>query len=111
MGIITRYLLRAHLGPFVFAFSLLTGLLFVNAIAQRLERLVGKGLPWDVVTEFVLLALPHTIALTLPLAVLVAVLYTFSDMAAASEIVAMSAGGVRPRRLLVPVLIGGLVIG
>lgn len=110
MGILTRYLLRAHFGPFLFAFSLLTGLLFVNAIAQRLERLVGKGLPWDIIVEFVLLALPHTIALTLPLGVLVAVLYTFSDMAAASEIIAMSAGGVRPRRLLVPVLAGGFLL-
>ncbi|MGI9628966.1 MAG: LptF/LptG family permease [Longimicrobiales bacterium] len=111
MGILTRYLLKAHLGPFLFAFSLLTGLLFINAIAQRLDRLVGKGLPWDVITQFVLLALPHTIALTLPLGVLVAVLYAFSDMAASSEIVAMSAGGVRPRRLLVPVLIGGIFLG
>ena len=111
MRILTRYLLRAHLGPFLFAFSLLTGLLFVNAIAQRLERLVGKGLPWEIITEFVLLALPHTIALTLPLGVLVAVLYAFSDMAAASEIIAMSAGGIRPRRLLIPVLAGGVLLG
>lgn len=104
MGILTRYLLRAHLGPFIFAFTLLTGLLFVNAIAQRLQRLVGKGLPVDIIVDFVLLALPHTIALTLPLGVLVAVLYAFSDMSANSEVIAMSAGGVRPRRLLVPVL-------
>ncbi|NNM33627.1 MAG: YjgP/YjgQ family permease [Gemmatimonadetes bacterium] len=110
MRILTRYLVRSHLGPFLFAFSLLTGLLFVNAIAQRLERLVGKGLPWDIIIEFVLLALPHTIALTLPLGILVAVLYTFSDLAAHSEIIAMSAGGIRPRRLLIPVLVGGVVL-
>ena len=111
MRILTRYLIRSHIGPFLFSFVLLTGLLFVNTLAKRLEDLVGRGLPSEVITEAVLLTLPHTIALTLPIAVLVAVLYAFSELASASEIVAMSASGVRPRSLLVPVLVAGTIIG
>ncbi len=110
MGIITRYLIRAHAGPFVFAFSALTGLLFLNAVAQRMESLVGKGLPWSVIGEFLLLSLPHTIALTLPMAILVSVLYTFSELTAANEITAMSAGGVKPMTMLAPLLGVGIIL-
>jgi lipopolysaccharide export system permease protein len=110
MGIITRYLIRAHAGPFLFAFSALTGLLFLNAVAQRMESLVGKGLPWSVIGEFLLLSLPHTIALTLPMAILVSVLYTFSELTAANEITAMSAGGIKPIRMLSPLLGAGIIL-
>ena len=99
MRILIGYLIRAHVGPFVFALTALTGLLFVNAIAQRLQDLMGKGLTRDVVLEFMVLSIPHTIALTLPMAVLVSVLYAFSDLAANNEITAMKAGGVQPQRL------------
>ena len=110
MGIITRYLIRAHAGPFLFAFTALTGLLFLNAVAQRMENLVGKGLPWGVIGEFLLLSLPHTIALTLPMAILVSVLYTFSELTAANEITAMSAGGIKPIRMLAPLLGVGIIL-
>ena len=110
MTILTRYLVRSHVGPLLFTFSLLTGLLFLNAIAQRLDDLAGKGLPGDIILESVLLSLPHTIAITLPMAVLPAVLYTFSELAANSEIIAMSGGGVSPRRLFLPALSLGVVL-
>ncbi len=110
MRIITKYLIRAHTGPFLFAFSALTGLLFLNAVAQRMDNLVGKGLAWSVIGEFMLLSLPHTVALTLPMAILVSVLYTFSELTAANEITAMAAGGIRPLRILLPLLGVGTIL-
>ena len=104
MWILTRYLIRAHAGPFFFALTALTGLLFLNAVALRLEDLAGKGLSFDVILEFLYLSLPHTVALTLPMAVLVSVLYAFSELTAYNEITAMKAGGIRPQRILLPIL-------
>lgn len=108
-GVLARYVIRSHLGPFLFSLSAITGLIFVNAIAQRVDSLVGKGLPWSVIGEFLLLSLPHTIALSLPMSVLVSVLYAFSGMASANEITAMSAGGVRPARMMAPVFGLGVI--
>jgi lipopolysaccharide export system permease protein len=108
-GVLARYLIRAHLGPFLFALAAITGLIFVNAIAQRVDNLVGKGLPWRVIGEFLVLSLPHTIALSLPMSVLVAVLYAFSEMASTNEITAMQAGGVRPARMMAPVVGLGVI--
>lgn len=109
MAVLTRYLVRAHLGPFVFSLSAITGLIFLNAVAQRIDSLVGKGLSWAVIVEFLVLSLPHTVALSLPMAVLVAVLYAFSELTEHNEIMAMSAGGIRPTRVLVPLLGMGAV--
>ena len=110
MGILTRYVIRAHVGPFLFAFTAITGLLFLNAVAQRLEDLTGKGLDLGTIVTFMVLSLPHTVALTLPMATLVAVLYAFSELTANNEFTAMKAGGVRPLRLLLPLLGVGFIL-
>ena len=82
----------------------LTSLLLLQYIAKRFGELVGKGLPWSVIGEFLVLSLPLTIALSLPMAVLVATLYAFSRLAAENEITAMKASGVSLRNVLAPVL-------
>ncbi len=115
MGILTRYILRAHVAPFFFALSVLTGVLMINTVARRLEMLAGKGLPWSVMAEVFVLSLPHILALTLPMSVLVATLYAFTRLAADNEITALKASGVNLNRLLVPLLLiatlfaGGMV--
>ena len=105
MKIINRYVLREHVGPLLFALTALTSLLLLNYIAKRFGQLVGKGLEWSVIAEFFLLSVPFTVAMTIPMAVLVAVLYAFSRLAAENEITAFKASGVSVRRLLAPVLV------
>jgi lipopolysaccharide export system permease protein len=105
MWILSRYVLRAHFGPFVFALGTLTGLLLVNQVARRFEELAGKGLDIGTVAEVFVLSLPHIIALTLPMAVLVAVLYAFSQLAAENEVTALKSSGINLVRLLVPLLV------
>ena len=106
MKIINKYVLREHLGPLVFALTTLTSLLLLNYIAKRFGDLVGKGLAWGVIGEFFMLSVPFTIAMTLPMAVLVSTLYAFSRLAAENEITALKASGVGMTRVLVPVLFG-----
>jgi lipopolysaccharide export system permease protein len=103
--IVSRYILREHLGPLVFALSALTSLLLLNFVAKRFGDLVGKGLPWTVIAEFLLLSVPFTLAMTLPMAVLVATLHAFSRFAAENEITAFKASGVSMRRLVRPVIV------
>jgi lipopolysaccharide export system permease protein len=105
--IINRYILREHVGPFVFSLSALTSLLLLQYIARRFGDLVGRGLTWQVITEFMLLSIPFTLALTVPMSVLVSVLYAFSRLAAENEITALKAGGVSTRSLMRPVVVAG----
>jgi len=103
--ILHKYVLKEHFGPLVFAMTALTSLLLLQYIAKRFGELVGKGLPWSVIMEFLVLSIPLTIALSLPMAVLVATLYAFSRLAAENEITAMKGSGVSLRNVLTPVLV------
>ena len=105
MKIVARYILKEHVGPLVFALSALTSLLLLNFIAKKFPDLVGKGLEWSVIVEFLLLSIPFTLAMTLPMAVLVATLHAFSRFASENEITAFKASGVSMQRLVRPVII------
>jgi hypothetical protein len=108
--LLNRYVLRELAAPFVFALAALTSIMLLNQIAKRFGALVGKGLPWSVIGEVFLLSLPFIVAMTLPMAVLLAVLYAFSHLAAGNEITAMRAGGVSVGQLLRPVFAAALLL-
>ena len=104
MKILHRYVLKEHLGPLTFALTALTSILLLQYIGKHFGELVGKGLPTLVIAEFFGLSVPLTIALTLPMAILVATLYAFSRLAAENEITALKASGVSLVSVLEPVL-------
>jgi len=110
MRLLRRHLLRNLAGPFLFAWIAQTGMLMLNQLSRRLGDLVGKGLPSGVVVEVLLLFIPFIIALTLPMAILVAVLYAFSQMGADNELTAMRANGVSVLQMLRPVLAAGVLL-
>jgi LPS export ABC transporter permease LptG len=105
--LLNRYVLRQLAAPFFFALAAQTSLMLLSQVAKKFGALVGKGLPWTVITEVFLLSLPFIIAMTLPMAVLLAVLYTFSHLAADNEITATRASGISVYQVLTPVLIWG----
>jgi lipopolysaccharide export system permease protein len=88
----------------------MTSIMLLNQVARRFGQLVGKGLPWTVIGEVFLLCLPFIIAMTLPMAVLIAMLYTYSHLAADSEITAMRASGVSVLQMLRPALLAGGIL-
>src|SRR2546427_722664 len=77
---ISRYLLRQHVAPLAFALAALTSLMLIQQVAKQLSGLLGKGLPAGVIAEVFLLSLPFIVAVTLPMAGLVAVLHVTSKI-------------------------------
>lgn len=110
MRILSRYVLGRLVAPFGFALAALTGFMLLNQIAKRFDLLTGKGLGANVITEVFALSLPFILALTIPMAVLVAVLFAFSHLAADSEITAMRASGVSIAQLVGPVVAATLLM-
>jgi len=111
MKLLDRYLMKQIAGPFLFGVIAFV-LLFVSAnILFKLTELVSQlGLSLWVAGELFLLWLPEFIVFTFPLATLVAILIVFGRMSGDSELVAMFAGGVSFRRLVVPLLAFGLLV-
>jgi lipopolysaccharide export system permease protein len=110
LRLLSRYVLRQLAAPFVFAVAALTSIMLLNQIAKRFGALVGKGLPWSLIGEVFLLSLPFIVAMTLPMAVLLAVLYAFTTLASGNEITAMRASGVSIGQLLRPVFLAAVLL-
>ncbi len=110
MKILSRYLLRQHVLPFVFALSALTSFELLRQVARKLGDLLGKGLPWTVIAEFFALTIPFLIAITLSMSVLVAVLYTVSRMAGDQELTAMRAGGMSLGQVMRPLVLAATAV-
>ncbi len=112
MRILTAYILKRHVGPFLFSIAALTLLLLLDQVAKKLEMLVGKDLGGAVIAEVFLYSIPFIVAVMIPMAVLVAVLFVFNRLAADNEISAMKASGISLHSLMGPVLIAsGIVAG
>jgi lipopolysaccharide export system permease protein len=111
LKLLTRYILRELIGPLIFALSTLTALLLLQQVAKQFGNLVGKGLGWGVIGEFFLLSIPFIIAMTMPMGVLVAVLYAFSRLTAENEVTALRASGISVMRLVRPAIYFGATLG
>ena len=102
LRLLDRYIIQQTLAPFFFALAALTSILLLNQVARRLPKLVGKGLPWSVIGEVFALTIPFIVVMTLPMALLLAILYAFTHLGADNEITAMKASGVSIRQMLAP---------
>src|SRR3989442_6331202 len=107
---ISGYLLRQHVAALGFALAALTSLMLIQQVAKQLSGLLGKGLPTGVIIEVFVLSIPFIVAVTLRMAVLVAVLHVFTRLAGDNEITAMQASGVSVGRVIAPVLGGATII-
>lgn len=110
MRTLTRYILRRHAGPFIFAVIGTTVLLLLDQVSKRFERLIGKDLEWTVIAEVFIYSIPFILAQTLPMAVLIAVLYVFSRMEGDFEITAIKASGIPLSRVMAPLLVCAVIL-
>ncbi|MGD8495022.1 MAG: LptF/LptG family permease [Gemmatimonadales bacterium] len=110
MRILSAYILRQLVAPFAFALTSLTALMLLDQVAKMFRQLVGKGLGWQVIAEVFGLSIPFMLAVIVPMAVLVTVLYTFTRMAADNEITAMKASGISLFRIGLPVMGAAVVV-
>src|SRR2546430_7267937 len=92
---ISPYLLGQHVAPLFFELAALTSLMLIQQGARQLSGLLGKGLPPGVIAEVFVLSLPFIVAVTLPMAVLVALLHVFTRLAGDNEMTALQAAGGR----------------
>jgi LPS export ABC transporter permease LptG/LPS export ABC transporter permease LptF len=105
MRIFDRYVLREMLPPFVLSLLIFTFVLTLPPVMRQLEELVAKGVTWGVAAKLMLLLVPSSMGLTIPIATLMAILIALGRMSGDRESVALLACGVSPYRLLRPVLL------
>ncbi len=110
MKILNRYILKEHLAPFIFAVFIIMFILILETIPKIVEMVIDKDIGVWVVLELIFLNLAWMMALSVPMAVLVATLMAFGRMTSDSEIVAIKSSGVNLLRVLIPLLLASGVL-
>lgn len=110
MTILDRYVLRKHVGPFLFAVSTITFIFVMRVLVDFLNLFASRNVPFWTIVETFALSLGWIFALTLPMAVLVAVVMVFGRLSQDFELDAVHAGGISFFRFLTPVLLMAVVL-
>jgi len=103
-GLLGRYLVGEIAAPTALGFVTYTFLLMLRAVFSLAEQVFVSGLRLSEAGALLLLALPHVVVLTIPMALLFGVLLGLGRLNADNELVAMQAAGIPLGRLVRPVL-------
>jgi lipopolysaccharide export system permease protein len=107
--IVHRYVLREILIPFGLGLSLFTFVLLIARLLKLIELVVNRGVPLANVLRLVAYIMPAFLEVTLPMAMLLAVLVAFGRLSADSELVALRSSGLSLYQLILPVAIFSLL--
>jgi lipopolysaccharide export LptBFGC system permease protein LptF len=100
----TQQLLHRHAVPFAISFASLTLLLLANFAAQQVPQMLARGVSAGAIAEMLLLAVPFTIALTIPIGVFLAVLWVFTRLGKEGVLASARREHQGARRLIAPVV-------
>ena len=101
--IVHRYIFREILIPFVVGLSVFTFVLLIARLMKLLELVVNRGLPPSTVLQLFGYILPAFLEVTVPMAMLLAILVALGRMSADSELVALRSSGMSLYQLLPPI--------
>jgi len=108
--ILDRYVYKELGPPFLIGVGVFTFFLVIDRIYQLTDLVITKSVPFALVLPLLIYMLPSFLALTLPMALLVAVLLVCGRFASDLEVAALKASGVGPWRFFRPFLAVGVIV-
>jgi lipopolysaccharide export system permease protein len=108
-SIVFRYILGELLGPLILGILVFSGILLGNVLFRSSDILLSGGLKVGDLLDMILCSVPFLISLTVPMALLLAILLTYGRLTERNEILALSASGVGYFRVFAPALATGIL--
>jgi lipopolysaccharide export system permease protein len=108
--ILQRYIVKEHIVPFLLSLFVVTFVLLIDRVLDLLNLIIEKHLDFGTVLNLFSLSLPYMLALSIPMAVLVATILAFGRMTVDRETIAMKSSGINIYRLLLPLLIAAVLL-
>jgi len=105
-----QFLLKSFVGPFFAILAIVTFILVMQFLWLYIDELVGKGLEFKVILEFLMWGSCQTLPLAIPLATLLSSMMTLGDMGEKFELTAMKASGISLLRILAPMIVVSVLI-
>ena len=105
-----QFILKSFIGPFIAILLVVVFILIMQFLWLYIDELVGKGLSFKVVLEFLGWGSVTMLPLSLPLATLLASMMTMGTLGENNELLAIKAAGISLQRILVPLFAACAVI-
>ncbi|MBF9232266.1 LPS export ABC transporter permease LptF [Microvirga alba] len=105
MTLLERYILKIAFTAFAACLIALTGVIWITQALRELDLLTGKGQTLFIFLTVTGLSLPALISVISPVALFLATIYALNKLNGDSELIVMSAAGMRPLKLLRPFLV------
>ena len=105
-----QFILKSFIGPFVAILLVVVFILMMQFLWLYIDELVGKGLSFKVILEFLGWGAATLLPLSLPLATLLASMMTLGTLGENNELLAIKAAGISLQRILIPLCGACLVI-
>ena len=97
--------IKSFVGPFILTFFFVIFILLMQFLWKYIDDLIGKGLEMGVISEFLVYTSASLVPMALPLAVLLASLMTFGNLAENLELLALKSSGISLVRIMAPVMV------
>ena len=110
MRILDRYILRTTLIVFLATVAVFCLLFVLIDSASNLDEFIDQSIPVDILIRYYLSYLPLIISQTAPMACLIAVLLTFSNLNSHNEVIALRASGMNFWQITKPALCFAVII-
>ena len=94
MKILDRYILKSFIGPFMAILLVVVFILMMQFLWLYIDELVGKGLSFKVILEFLGWGCATLLPLSIPLATLLASMMTLGTFGENNELLAIKAAGI-----------------
>lgn len=101
-GILSRYLFRELLWPFLLALLVFSSVALMTTIIDLMDLVFNKGIPPGDVLMLVVYLMPSLLVYTVPMSVILAVLIALGRLSADAEIIALKASGISLYQIMSP---------
>ena len=101
--ILHRYVFHEVLTPFLLGLGVFTFVLLITRLLKLIELVVNRGLPPTQILRLIAYLVPAFLEITVPMAMLLAILIAFGRLSADSELVAMRSSGLSLYQIVPPV--------
>lgn len=105
-----KLILKSFIGPFIATFFIAFFVLMMQILWKYVDDLVGKGLDFITVVEFLWYASASLLTLAMPIAILISSIMTFGNLGESFELVAIKSAGISLLRFMRPLAIVAVIL-
>ncbi len=97
-------ILKSFIGPFIVTFFIALFILIMQNLWKYIDDLVGKGLDFLTIGQFLWYASATLLTLAMPIAILISSIMTFGNLGESFELVAIKSSGISLLRFMRPLI-------